>query len=84
MENPKELYTAEIKDFTEKYSCLGKLTVRELPDIDTMDYIFSFEKLNGTSEDELDEILLEIYDHMEEFCQINGIERFCQNTAVWL
>ena len=84
MEKPKELYTAEIKDFTEKYSCLGKFTILEEPDIDTLDYIFSFEKLNGTTEDELNKILLEIYDHMEEFCQINGIEEFYQNARVWL
>lgn len=80
----KELYASEIKDFTKKYDSLGEMTIKEIPDIDTQDYVFSFEKVNGTSQNELDEIYLEISDHMEEFSKDNGIEKFCQNAYIWL
>ena len=56
MEPAKELYTREIVNFTKKYDSLGKMTLVEEPDIDTQEYIYSFEKLNGTSQKELDEI----------------------------
>ena len=49
MEPAKELYTREILNFTKKYDSLGKMTIMEEPDIDTQEYIYSFEKLNGTS-----------------------------------
>lgn len=84
MEKPKELYTAEIKKFAERYSCLGKLTVTEEPDIDTMDYVFSFEKIGHTTEEEWNKILLEIYDHMEEFSKSEELEKFNQNAIILL
>ena len=67
METPKELYAREIEDFTKRYPNLGNMTIEEEPDIDVQEYIFSFENLNGTSQDELDRIYLEITDHMDEF-----------------
>ena len=64
MEPAKELYTKEIEDFAKNYDFLGKMRLEEMPDIDTQDYIFCFEKLNGTSEDVLDKTLTELYDHL--------------------
>ena len=61
MEPSKELYTCEITDFAKRYDVLGKMTLIEEPDIDTQQYIYSFEKVNGTSQKELDKILLEMY-----------------------
>lgn len=84
MEPAKALYTREIRDFTKKYDALGEMTLREFPDIDTQEYVFDFEKANGTSQKELDIILLEIYDHMEDFSKENNIERFFQFARVWL
>ncbi|MBR6993940.1 MAG: hypothetical protein IKH85_07685 [Methanobrevibacter sp.] len=84
MEGAKEIYTREIMDFTSKIDSLGEMTLIEDPDIDTQQYIYSFDKLNGTSQRELDEILLEIYSHMEEFSKQNGIEEFYQFARVWL
>ena len=84
MECAKEIYTREIMDFTSKIDSLGEMTLIEDPDIDTQQYIYSFDKLYGTSQRELDEILLEIYSHMEEFSKQNGIEEFYQFARVWL
>ncbi|WP_406537403.1 hypothetical protein [Methanobrevibacter sp.] len=84
MEGAKEIYTREIMDFTSKIDALGEMTLIEDQDIDTQHYIYSFEKLNETSQRELDEILLEIYSHMEEFSKQNGIEEFYQFARVWL
>ena len=84
MEPAKELYTREITEFSKRFHCLGKMTLSEMPDIDTQEYIYSFEKLNGTSQKELDEIYLEIYRHMKEFSKENGIEDFCKSTMIWL
>ena len=78
----KELYTREIVDFASKIDALGEMTLIEDPDIDTQHYIYSFENLNGTSEKELDEILLEIYAHMKEFASENGIEEFYQFARI--
>ena len=84
MEPAKELYTKELEDFTKKYDSIGNMTLREEPDIDTLDYIFSFERMNGTAVSDLDEILLEISNHMEEFSKANGITKFYQNAVIWL
>ena len=67
-----------------KYDSLGKMTLVEEPDIDTQEYIYSFEKLNGTSHKELDEIFLEICNHMKHFSKSRGIEGFWQNVRIWL
>ncbi len=82
MEPAKEIYTKEIKDFAKNYDFLGKMTIQELPDIDTQDYIFRFEKLNGTREDVLDQTLSELYDHMDEFCEVKGITKFSRNAVI--
>lgn len=84
MEPAKEIYTKELENFAKKYDSIGKMSLREEPDIETMDYIYSFEKLNGAATEELDQILIEIYDHMEEFSKQNGINRFSQNAIIWL
>ena len=84
MEPAKELYTREILDFTRKYDALGEMTLIEEPDIDTQEYIYSFENLNGTSQEELDEIFLEICNHMKHFSKSRGIEGFWQNVRIWL
>lgn len=80
----KELYTREIIKFCENFDALGKMTLIEDQDIETLDYIYSFEKLNGTSQKELDSILLEICKHMENFSRVNGIEEFSHNVRIWL
>lgn len=84
MEPAKEIYSKEIADFAKNYDFLGKMTLREEPDIDTLDYIFCFEKLNGTSEDVLDKTLTELYDHMDEFSKAKGIDKFSKNASIWL
>ena len=80
----KEIYTKELENFAKKYDSIGKMSLKEEPDIDTMDYIYSFEKLNGTTTEELDQIQLELYDHMEKFSKENGITKFYQNARIWL
>lgn len=82
MEPAKEIYTKEIKSFAKKYDFLGDMTLKEEPDIDTQDYIFCFEKLNGTSEDVLDQTLGELYGHMKTFSKTKGINEFSKNTII--
>ena len=82
MEPAKEIYTKEITDFAKNYDFLGKMTLEESPDIDTQDYIFRFEKLNGTSEDILDKTLIELYDHMDDFSKANNIAKFSRNVVI--
>ncbi|WP_407410785.1 hypothetical protein [Methanobrevibacter sp.] len=82
MEPAKEIYTKEIKNFAKNYDFLGEMSLQERPDIDTQDYIFRFEKLNGTGEDVLDQTLKELYDHMDKFCEVNGITEFSRNTII--
>lgn len=84
MEPAKEIYTKELENFAKKYDSIGKISLKEVPDIDTMDYIYSFEKLNGTTLSELNQIQMELYDHMEEFSKANGITKFYQNARIWL
>ncbi|MBQ2831593.1 hypothetical protein [Methanobrevibacter sp.] len=84
MEPSKEIFTQEIRKFAKKFDFLGEMTIIEEPDISTMDYIYSFKTLNGTSRDKLDSTLLEIYNHMEKFSKENGIDEFCSNTIIWI
>ena len=84
MEPAKEIYTKELENFAKKYDSIGKISLKEVPDIDTMDYIYSFEKLNGTTLSELNQIQLELYNHMEEFSKAKGITKFYQNARIWL
>ena len=82
MEPAKEMYSQEIKDFAKNYDFLGEMTLEEDPDIDTQDYVFRFEKLNGTSEDVLDKTLKELYTHMKEFSKEKGIDEFSLNAII--
>lgn len=84
MEPSEKLYTSEILDFTEKFDELGEMTLIEDPDIDTQEYIYQFEKLNGTTEEALDKILIEICNHMGKFTKNNGIEQFDQYVCIWI
>ena len=47
MENAEKLYTREISNFAEKFDALGEMTLKEIPDIDTQEYVYCFEKVNG-------------------------------------
>ena len=78
----KEIYAAEIEKFAKKFEFLGELTIHEEPDIDTVDYIYSFENLNGTSEEVLDQTMVELYNHMTIFSKANGISEFSKNTTI--
>lgn len=82
MEPAKKIYTKEIKKFAKNYDFLGKMTIHEEPDIDTQEYVYSFEKLNGTKESILDKTLKELYSHMKEFSKTNGIYEFSRNTII--
>lgn len=84
MESAKEIYTQELKDFAKKYDSIGNMTLTEEPDIDTMDYIYSFEKRNGATSEELNQIQMELYSHMEKFSKEKGINKFYQNARIWL
>ncbi len=84
MEPARKLYAREIRDFAKRYDALGEMTTAEFPDIDVEEYIFEFVKADGTSQAELDRIILEIDEHMEEFSKDNGIEHFCQWACIWI
>ena len=84
MEPAEKLYTDEISDFAKRYDVLGEMALIEEPDIDTQDYIYRFEKVNGTPQEDLDKIVLEITDHMDEFSKDNGIKGFCQHVVIWI
>ena len=83
MEEPKKIYTEELKRFIKKYDFLGEPILIEDPDIDTVDYIYYLNKLNGTPEDVLDSALNEIYAHMVNFSISNGIDEFRENAYVF-
>lgn len=82
MEPAEKIYTKEIERFSKKFDALGTMELKEVPDIDTLDYVYSFEKLNGTKEEELDEILEKLYSHMENFSKNKGIGEFSRNTII--
>lgn len=82
MEKPKEIYTEELKRFAEKYDFLGEMRIVEEPDIDTLDYIYYFNNLNGTSKEIIDSTCDEIYDHMIKFSKANGIDDFSRNAHI--
>ena len=84
MEPARQLYAQEIRRFARKYDALGEMTMGEFPDIDVQEYIFDFEKVNGTSEEEIDKIYDEIIDHMDEFSKAHGIEKFCQWVRIFI
>ena len=82
MQPAERLFSREIVDFVKRFDSLGEMSMSEFPDIDTQEYIYSFECLNGTSQSELETIFLEISRHMDEFSRVNGIERFCQFSRI--
>ena len=83
MEEPKKIYTEELKKFAQKYDFLGDFTIVEDPDIDTVDYIYYFNSLNGTSDEILDSACDEIYNHMVNFSKANGINDFCRIAYIF-
>ena len=83
MEEPKRIYTEELKKFAKKYDFLGDFTIVEERDIDTADYFFCFNNLNGTSDETLYSTRDEIYDHMIKFCEDNGIDEFSKNAFIF-
>ena len=82
MKSAKKLYTNELKSFAGKFDALGEMSVRERPDIDTMDYIYTFEKVNGASQEELDLIHSELYNHMKKFSKENDIHDFYMHSVI--
>ncbi len=82
MEPAKKIYTKELEEFAKNYEFLGEMSLMETPDISTQDYIYSFDKLNGTKEDLLDKTLNELYEHMRAFSRANGIDTYCQNATI--
>lgn len=84
MEGAKKIFTKELENFAKKYDVLSEMTLREQPDIDTMDYIYSFEKVNGTPQKELDLIHDEIHEHMDKFSKEKGIHEFYRNTVFYI
>ena len=81
LEETKEMFMAELKDFIKKYEFLGEITLVEKIDIDTMDYLYLIENLNGTSVDDLYPITGEISRHMEQFSKKNNIYEYYTNTC---
>ena len=49
-----------------------------------MDYIYIFEKVNGTSAEELDLIHGELYNHMKKFSKEHNIHEFYMNAIIHL
>ena len=84
MEEPKRIYSEELKRFTQRYDFLSEFTLIEDPDIDTLDYVYYFNNLNGTSKEILRSTLSEIYDHMDKFSESKGIDEYCENVTIIL
>ena len=84
MEPARKIYAREIREFAKKYDVLGEMTTSEFPDIDVQEYIFEFQKIDGTSQEKLDEIHSQIHDHMYEFSKSHGIEKFCLRARIWI
>ena len=84
MEEPKRIYTEELKKFAKKYDFLGDFTIVEEPDIDTLDYFFCFNNLNGTNDEILRSTSMEIYNHMIRFSKANGIDEFSANAYIFI
>ena len=84
MEGPKKLYSEELNRFAKRYNFLSEFTLVEEPDIDTLDYVYYFNNLNGTSKETLKSTLAEIYDHMDKFSQLKGIDEYNENVVIIL
>ena len=57
----------ELEDFTKQYDFLGEITLTVEQDIDTLDFIYFIENLNGKRMDELGPVVVEISRHMGDF-----------------
>ena len=84
MEEPKKIYSQELEKFAQKYDFLSEFTIVEDPDIDTVDYIYHFNNLNGTSKEIVDSACDEIYNHMVKFSKANGIDEFSENAHIFI
>lgn len=84
IEESKKIYTEELEKFIQKYDFLGNLTIVEEPDIDTVDYFYCFNNLNGTGKDTLKTARAEIYSHMIDFSKANGIDEFSKNAHIYI
>ena len=82
MEESKKIYTDELIKIAKKYDFLGDFTIVEEPDIDTLDYIYYFNSLNGTEKEILSATRDEIYKHMVRFSKSNGIDDFSKNAHI--
>jgi hypothetical protein len=82
MKASKELYTKELERYARQYSALSERTLKERPDIDTMDYLYSFKRTDGICDEELDMILGDLYNHMNEFARANGISEFYMHSVI--
>ena len=83
MEESKRIYSAELSKFSKRYDFLGDFTIVEEPDIDTIDYIYYFNNLNGTSDEILYSARDEMYKHMVRFSKSNGIDDFSRNAHIF-
>ena len=83
MEESKRIYTEELEKFIQKYDFLCGFTIVEEPDIDTIDYIYCFNNINGTSDEILYSVRDEILGHMVKFCKNNGIDEFSKNASIF-
>lgn len=84
MAGAKRLYSEELESFAKRFDALGKMSLKERPDIDTMDYIYSFEKHNGASQEEIEQIHDELYSHMQKFSRKNDIHDFYMHSVIYL
>ena len=84
LEETHEIFMGELKDFTKKYDFLGEITLTVEPDIDTLDFIYSFENLNGKRMDELGPVVVEISRHMREFSKQNNIYDYFVDVCFFL
>lgn len=82
MEPLKEKFTQELKEYVKKYDFLGELTIIEEPDIDTSDYIFSFEKLNDVKKEVADSAMQDIDEHMLQYSKLNNLDDFTINACI--
>lgn len=84
MEEPKKIYTEELGRFSKKYDFLDEFTIVEEPDIDTVDYIYHFNNINGTSKEIINSARDEMYNHMVKFSKSNGIDDFSRNAHIFI
>ena len=61
----------------------ARKTIIEDRDFDTADYIYYFNNLNGTSDEDISSARKEIYDHMIKFSQKTGIDEFSKCAFIF-